>query len=256
MSEDLDIPVFLLTKGFGKLKLGVISQGKGTYMKRPNFNQQGFTLVELIFVLAIIVTLASIFLPLAMSKFSESKTAATTSSIDAIAAALTNFFGDMDHFPTCNSSDCDSFTKDNNDLKFLAFGTGSAELSDEYPATPFSTGSGSDWALSLNDDAVVARNNAFNHLAANNPNADGTIGGAGVDYNTSKWKGPYISKISKDPFGFAYIAGVGAMEKDGSKIASTSKGWILSAGPDGVLDTASTASVLSNDDIGYIFFTK
>ena len=225
-------------------------------MKRPNFRQGGFTLVELIFVLAIIVTLASIFLPLAMSKFSQSKEAATTSSIDAIAAALTNFFGDLDRFPTCNSDDCDPFTKDNNDLKFLAFGTGSAELSDEYPATPAVTGSGSDWALSTSDDGVVARNNAFNHLAANNPGANGTAGEADIDYKSSKWKGPYLAKIAVDPFGFAYIAGVGAMEKDGSPITTGSKGWILSGGPDGVLDTASTASVLSNDDIGYIFFTK
>jgi len=225
-------------------------------MKRPDFRQKGFTLVELIFVLAIIVTLASIFLPLAMSKFADSKNATATSSIDAIAAALTNFFGDLDHFPTCNSSDCDPFSSANNDLKFLAFGTGSAELSDEYPSTLPSTGSGSDWALSTNDDAVVARNNAFNHLVANNPGANGTAGEAGLDYKSSKWKGPYISKLAKDPFGFAYIAGVGAMEKDGSPVVTGAKGWILSAGPDGVLDTSAAASVLSNDDIGYIFFTK
>jgi prepilin-type N-terminal cleavage/methylation domain-containing protein len=225
-------------------------------MKRANFRQGGFTLVELIFVLAIIVTLASIFLPLAMSKFSQSKNAATTSSIDAIAAALTNFFGDLDHFPTCHSSDCNPLNSTKNDLKFLAFGTGSAELSDEYPATPFGTGSGADWALSVNDDAVVARNNAFNHLAANNPGANGTAGEADIDYSTKKWQGPYIAKIGKDPFGFAYIAGVGAMENKGTPIATGAKGWILSAGPDGVLDTGSTTSVLSNDDIGYIFFTK
>lgn len=225
-------------------------------MKRANFRQRGFTLVELIFVLAIIVTLASIFIPLAMSKFSESKTATTTSSIDAIAAALTSFFGDLDHFPTCNSSDCNPLSSNNNDLKFLAFGTGSAELSDEYPSNLPGTGSGSDWNLSANDDAVVARNNAFNHLMANNPGADGSVGADATDYKTTKWKGPYISKLAKDPFGFAYIAGVGAMETNGSPVASGAKGWIISAGPDGVLDTAPSASVLSNDDIGYIFFTK
>jgi len=221
-------------------------------MKRPNFGQRGFTLVELIFVLAIIVVLASIFLPLAMSKFSQSKTAATTSSIDSISAALTGFFSDIDHFPACHSSDCDPFTSTNNDLKFLAFGTGSASVSSEYPTS-------TTWAdLTAQDEADPnsARNNAFNHLVANNPNADATTGEAGVDYKSSKWKGPYITKIGVDPFGFAYIANVGAMETNGSPIAAGSKGWIISAGPDGVLDTAHTASVLSNDDIGYIFFTK
>ena len=225
-------------------------------MKRPNFRQGGFTLVELIFVLAIIVTLASIFLPLAMSKFSQSKEASTDSSIDAIAAALTNFFGDMDRFPTCNSSDCDPFSAANNDLTFLAFGTGSGDISGEYPVTVGQTGSA--WSLTAKDEANPneARNNAFNHLVANNPNADATTAQADVDYKSTKWKGPYISKIGKDPFGFAYIAGVGAMETSGNPVATGAKGWIISAGPDGNLDTAPSASVLSNDDRGYIFFTK
>lgn len=225
-------------------------------MKRANFRQGGFTLVELIFVLAIIVTLASIFLPLAMSKFAESKDATTTSSIDAIAAALTNFFGDLDHFPACHSSDCDAFTSNNNDLKFLAFGTGSGDISGEYPVTVGQSGSA--WSLTANDEANPneARNNAFNHLVANNPNADNTTADTGLDYKASKWKGPYLAKIGKDPFGFAYIAGVGAMETSGSPVATGAKGWIISAGPDGNLDTAPSASVLSNDDKGYIFFTK
>lgn len=228
-------------------------------MKRPNFRQGGFTLVELIFVLAIIITLASIFLPLAMSKFSEAKTASINSSIDAISAALTSFFSDMDRFPACDSSDCDPLTNANNDLKFLAFGTGSGSLTGEYPVS--TSGSGSAWDLTTNDSStgtLEIKNNAFNHLVANNPNADVTVGDTAVsttDYKASKWKGPYIAKLAVDPFGFAYIAHVGAMERDGTKISS-GKGWILSAGPDGVLDTAPSASVLSNDDLGYIFFTK
>lgn len=224
-------------------------------MKKRNSGQRGFTLVELIFVLAIIVTLASIFLPLAMSKFSESKTATANSSMDAIAAALTSFFGDLDHFPTCNSSDCDAFTSANNDLKFLAFGTGSGSLTSEYPTS-------TTWSdLTTEDETggtAEIKNNAFNHLVVNNPNGDATTGETNVDYKASKWKGPYIAKIGVDPFGSAYIANVGAMEKNGSKINadSNSKGWIISGGPDGILDTAHTDSVLSNDDLGFIFFTK
>lgn len=232
----------------------MLLQRKETYMKRPNFRQGGFTLVELIFVLAIIITLASIFLPLAMSKFSESKTAATTSSIDAIAAALTSFFSDLNRFPTCDAADCVPFNDAANNLAFLAFGTGSGSLTSEYPTF---TGSGSDWALTTTDEAAnEERNNAFNHLVANNPNGDATTAQVDVDYKVSQWKGPYLAKIGKDPFGFAYIAGVGAMETNGSPVITGAKGWIISAGPDGNLDTSPTASVLSGDDIGYIFFTK
>jgi len=222
-------------------------------MRRPHLGQKGFTLVELIFVLAIIVTLASIFIPLAMSKLSESKIASANASIDAIAAALTNFFGDLDHFPTCDSADCDPLSNSNNDLRFLAFGSGSGSLAGTYPA---SSGSGAAWDLTNTDSATPERNNAFNHLGQNNPNADSTTGEANVDYKSTKWKGPYMAKFGVDPFGFTYIAHVGAMENGGTPVITSGKGWILSAGPDGVLDTSPTASVLSNDDLGYILFTK
>lgn len=226
-------------------------------MKRSDFRQKGFTLVEMIFVLAIILTLVAIFLPLAMSKFADSKTARTNADLDAIAAALTNFFGDVDRFPTCDSANCDPLNDTNNNLKFLAFGTGSGSLTGEYP--DLST-SGTAWDLSNNDSTVPERNNAYNHLVQNNPNADGTVGDSTTtgfkDYKSSKWKGPYIAKLAKDQFGKDYIAHVGAMETNGVKISASGKGWIISAGPDGFLDTAPSDSTLSNDDLGFIFFTK
>jgi prepilin-type N-terminal cleavage/methylation domain-containing protein len=232
-------------------------------MKRIKPGQRGFTLVEMIFVLAIILTLIAIFTPLAMDKLSQSKTAKAQADIDAIAAALTNFFSDLANFPSCEAADCDPLTDAANNLRFLAVGTGTGDLSAVYP-----TDTGGLWNLSTQDDPTAARNNAHNHVVANNPNANGTANEAGIDYKTNKWRGPYISKLGEDPFGRVYIVHIGAMQRTGCPVGSTGtaptcttpatgrQGWILSAGPDENLDTAPTATQLSGDDIGYIFFTQ
>ena len=60
-------------------------------MKVKRYGQRGFTLIEMIFVLAIVLTLVVIFTPLAMDKLGQSKTANAQADIDALAAALTNF---------------------------------------------------------------------------------------------------------------------------------------------------------------------
>ena len=226
-------------------------------MDHRNGRERGFTFIELVFTIAIILTLIGIFAPLAMDKLAQSKTARAQADIDAIAAALTNFFSDLGHFPACNANtggDCDPQSNSVNDLRFLAVCTGSGSCEPEYPTF---TGGGATWDLTTNQqggaDAPV--NNAYNHLVANNPNINATEGESGLDYRTTKWKGPYITKLAVDPFGKAYIIHVGAMQKTGTAIAS-GKGWILSAGPDGNLDTAPTDTTLQNDDIGYIFCTN
>lgn len=217
-----------------------------------NLAQKGFTMIELIFVIAIILSLTAIFAPLAMDKLGQSKSAKAQADIDALAAALVNFFSDLSNFPSCSTgADCDPLDNASNNLKFLAVCTAAGSCVNEYPA-------GAAWSLTTNDHATTpAINNAYNHLVLNDPNADGTAGDttAGTkDYRPAKWKGPYVTKLGVDPWGKAYIIHVGAMQKTGSPI-SAGKGWILSGGPDGTLDTGPTDTALQNDDIGYIFCT-
>lgn len=59
-----------------------------------------------------------------------------------------------------------------------------------------------------------------------------------------KWKGPYLAYTSADPWGNAYVIN----GKD--FLATTGALWIISAGPDGVVDTAATQTSVGNDDIG------
>ncbi len=222
-------------------------------MNQWKLNEKGFTLMEMVLVLAIILVLASIFLPLATTKIKEADEVSAGGTISSIAKGLAAFYEDLRHFPTCDSaSDCNAFAS--NDLVFLAFGDGAGTLASQYPNAGVG---GGNWDFTVNQESSPARNNAYNHLVINNPDADVTAGEATLDYKTagSRWRGPYVFGINFDPWDRAFIANVGAMEPGGGAIsgAATSFGWILSAGPDNFLDTLPTSTALSNDDIGFIF---
>jgi len=57
------------------------------------------------------------------------------------------------------------------------------------------------------------------------------------------WKGPYFGSVEPDPWGNPYFANA-----EGFGVANQAV-LLLSAGPDGVVDTGPTASVAANDDI-------
>jgi prepilin-type N-terminal cleavage/methylation domain-containing protein len=231
---------------------------KGQTMN-AKFSSRGFSLIEMIFVLAIVLSLVAIFTPLAMDKLGQSKTAKAQADIDTVAVALTNFYSGIGNFSSCDAADCDPLNDAANNLRFLAVGTGAGDPTAELPSD-----TGNLWTLTAGDlSATPARNNAFNHLVINNPNANGTPDEANIDYRS--WRGPYVSKVGPDPWGRAYIVHTGAMQRNGCPVGSPAacaaplaagRGWILSAGPDGNIDTGPNVTELAGDDIGHIFCTN
>ena len=227
-------------------------------MMRAKLGRRGFTLVELVFVIAIIVVLAGILIPLALNKLGEADQARADADLQGMASALTTFFTDNRHFPACNATDCDPLNGTSNDLKILVFkGDSSNVIAGDIAPTNATPVCSVDWdatgnLVATNED----QNNAFNHLIINNPNGDGITGGSGVDYR--KWKGPYLGKVGTDPYGNFYVAHIGAIEKNGSKInsAGTGYGWVLSAGIDGVFQTCPESTSLAGDDTGFIFVSQ
>jgi len=230
-------------------------------MKKSNFTERGFTLVEMIFVLAIILTLVAIFLPLATSKLTDAKTVKTQADQDALSAALTSFFVDLGIWPASHGD-----TATNQTLKYLLVGdpttTSATQIGSTNPTVTganWDTGTAVDTISSAAVPSTTAQdpNNAFNHLAVNNPNADAAEAST-TDYKSSgkkKWKGPYVAKLGADPYGNNYIINIGAITGTGVSMATGERGWILSAGPNGILNTAATDTALSSDDIGYIYCT-
>jgi len=85
-----------------------------------------------------------------------------------------------------------------------------------------------------------------NHLVINSPGTAATTD----DYPSStsskfRWKGPYITNLSEDPWGNGYQ--INASTLTGGSTAVT---WVISAGPDGTFQTSVTATSLSGDDVG------
>jgi len=227
-------------------------------MKTPQLGRQGFTLVELVFVIAIIVVLAGILIPLALNKLGEADQARADADLQGMASALTTFFTDSRHFPACSETDCDPLNASTNNLKILVFKGDASDVSvSDIPPTDAASGCSVAWNAAGNLVAANAdQNNAFNHLIINNPNGDGNTGQADSDYK--KWKGPYLGKVGKDPYGNYYVAHIGAIEKNGSPINSSGAGfgWVLSAGVDGVFQTCPESTALAGDDTGFIFVSQ
>jgi general secretion pathway protein G len=63
----------------------------------------------------------------------------------------------------------------------------------------------------------------------------------------NKWKGPYMAVVNTDPWGNAYVINADAFVSVADPKPPI---WIISAGPDGVVDTAANGATLVNDDIG------
>lgn len=59
----------------------------------------------------------------------------------------------------------------------------------------------------------------------------------------ARWKGPYAPWINEDPWGNAYITNANAF-------AATGPVWILSAGPNGDIDTSTANVNPRGDDVG------
>jgi hypothetical protein len=64
-----------------------------------------------------------------------------------------------------------------------------------------------------------------------------------------RWLGPYLDEVPVDPWGRQYIVLCGAWWP-GQSARGTAHAWVLSAGPDGILDTTSADAELAGDDLG------
>ena len=189
-----------------------------------NLGERGYTLVEIAAVVAVTATLAAVVVPVAMDKIEKSKEARAADDVKALASAVAGFFGDTGVWPARDAN-----TPCGNHLYVLR--TGNSTSNDpEDPDDKWPDYSG-------HDDF------AQNHLVKNTP-------GGSTTCKYDNWAGPYAESLKdedkRDPWGHNYLIWVKGMwdETDGHY------GWIISAGPDGNLDTAPTDDELKDDDIG------
>lgn len=195
---------------------------------------RGFTLIEMVVVLAVVAILAAILTPTIAKNINDAKLARATNETQVIASAIGSFFKDLGRWPTSNGSDAN-----HPDSVRLLYGPGtiptdgaSAVIDDE------------NWLVG--GTLVTGNEDTFsNQLIANTP-------GGLLAYSTTgtelKWKGPYLNEIKADPWGNYYGCNIYYTYN-----STTNAVGVWSAGPDRTTNTAFTATSVSfavgGDDI-------
>lgn len=220
----------MLNRLFSTIKRGSRQIGQG-----------GYTLIEVAAVVAITATLAAVVVPIAVDKVREGKMVAAKQECQAIANAITGFYKDTGFYPAFDGAPAPNAAS----LVYYKVLRSGSETAATVGVGHDPIGSDLKW---LNSGAVDLLEN---HLVKDFPKST-TNGYRVAKFN---WKGPYSESLAskRDPWGNNYLVYVKAMHSFETG-AAKEYGWIISAGPNGILETGVTDKDLGNDDIGVMLF--
>ena len=172
--------------------------------------KKGFTLIEVIVILAVIAILAAVLTPMIIGYIADARVRAAESDTKTIAAAVQAFNRDMRDWP------------------IWAAGTARKSSNSKYDGLQSNDGDTPD----VGDDVTIptgdAIDNIDDHLVANAQGYPTT--------GRSKWAGPYLEKVSQDPWGNKYYIDVKGLQPD--TVGGFTVVWAASAGPNKTLETA------------------
>jgi len=199
-------------------------------------SHQGFTLIELTVVLAVIVTLALTLTPSISGIINDSRMARARTDCQTLTSAIVQFYRDNGFYPSWKVAQNGGPGLPANRLQLLV-SPGNAATEDQ--PSPWTTG-----VAGLFADQLLT---------------DGPGYGLRTPTSQNGWNGPYLSsEINPDPWGNRYVINIDLI--DSSASPTTRSGgvkmavWVLSAGPNGIIETPFRQSILSaalaGDDIG------
>ncbi len=198
-------------------------------MKLRYNGANGFTLIEIIIVLAIIGLLAATIAPTLVKYVQNSKVRRATKDVEMIGGAIGAFYNDLGDWPIWQNG-----TARRNGDPVVALLVGPGDL----PAQGGAPSGGVTDTLE-------------NQLHLNTPL--GATANAYPIAGESAWKGPYIEQLRPDPWGNAYLANVKFLWP-GNETGYTAA-FVLSAGPNEVVDTdfdqtaARPRMIVGEDDV-------
>lgn len=201
--------------------------------------QGGFTLVEVIVVLSVVLLLTGIAVPMLSSYMEDGRRARAEAEVKVVMAAAGMLYKDVGTYPSRNSSGT------NNNLYTLY--TGPA-----ITANPWASNHRwSSWSRN-----AQRGDRLDNHLGTNTP--QGAVGGAYATTGTMRWRGPYVAGTTPiDPWGRPYIINV--MSGYRTDAINYKRMWVMSAGANGRFDTnyrARATDEILGDDIGVMFMQR
>jgi len=181
-------------------------------MKKKN----GFTLIEIIVVLAIISVLAAVITPIAVRQIDESRLTAARADTKSLATGIINFRIDTKIWPVyANTADYNSSNETIDVLK---------------------TSEGNEASATNNGNWLSRPSDLFKDQLSDNE----------TEPTYPDWKGPYIGEFKSDPWGRKYYAGVGSLFEDWGDGADPPQAWVITSGPNGNIDTNTNGPL--NDD--------
>ena len=207
--------------------------GGGSPVRRSRRRRDGFTLLETVVVLAVVGALVAAIAPATFTYVRDAQRTEAMSDANRIAEALGRFVSDVRIPPYKNNSSASKTqVKESADFDCLAGGGGNdhTTVTDVTAGDSWTSGAGVQCQA-----GSTTRDTLENHLITNTPGASGTK--AYATTGRFAWKGPYLPSVPQDPWGNKYIVNVGKFDPAVAKAT-----WVLSAGPDGNIDTASDAS--------------
>lgn len=204
--------------------------------KVPSANASGFTLVEVIVVLSVVLLLTGIAVPMLSSYMEDGRRARAEAECRVLGAALASFYKDVGVFPARNSAGTDS--------------TCYALLTGPTVPTTSPWTAGHNW---ITWGRSAARGDLLdNHLLRNTP--QNTPGAAYATTGNMRWRGPYSNGGTPlDPWGRPYVVNV--IAGFFANATNHKRLWVISAGPNGRFDTSANATAttdVTGDDIGFM----
>ena len=215
-------------------------------------NAAGFSMIELVVVVAAIVLLAAAVTPQLFNWIDEGRAARANNDATAVAAAMNRFFQDTTRWP--------------GQVEILSSGSTTRFLTVGDPeSTPFPTLVGSIGISSATCvsglSGVTAKVTSFAAATpspANSIDITGFLSAPPLAADYPNWHGPYLqSEVLSDPWGSAFVINViplfcGETVTASAPGGALGFGWILSGGPNQTLQTPFTQSRVTadSDDVG------
>lgn len=199
-------------------------------------DKRGFTLIEMVIVLAVVAILAAILTPTIAKHIEDSKITKATADVKVIGTAVVAFYKDVGAWPADADGDLDC-----NDLWMLSSTQGNSATGSTWNT----------WASGGNGDTFK------NQLISNN-----IKGNTSWHYDRSMWGGPYFSEDKSDPWGRKYYCNV-LVGYYGTGSYDYTTMMVVSAGSDGTIQTpvgsaAGSRQIVDLDtrDIGVVIYGR
>ncbi|MBI3327361.1 MAG: type II secretion system protein GspG [Nitrospinae bacterium] len=189
-------------------------------MQRVLRSEGGFTLIELVVVLAVIALLAATLTPLVTRYIQDARIQRAQNEVQVIGAAIQKFEQDLGRFPFF-SNGAGTLREADQDVVVLQ-GPGDMPTEDTASNWTSSTVTGC-------KATTCVRGELAEQLIKNTP-AYPTTRSEGKPF---VWKGPFLDKLQTDPWGNKYLINIQNVRSDKSFAAI-----ILSAGANGKVETA------------------